>query len=103
MLSRIILPKLTLTPAEKAELEIVGLASKPELQRDFMIGGPTPPDMVAENKRRNAEFQRQRLTIIAKYGVADVYLQPLYEKKKRLSAELTNIRQEIVDLEALRT
>ncbi len=102
MLSRIVLPKLTMTPAEKAELEIMELASKPELQRDFMIGGPTPPDMVAENKRRNAEFQRQRLAIIAKYGVTDEYLKPLYENEKRLSAELTNIRKEIVGLEALR-
>lgn len=103
MLPTIVLPKLTLTPAEQAELEIMELASKPELQRNFVIGGPTPPDMVAENKRRNAEFQRQRLAIIAKYGVADEYLKPLYEEKKRLSKKLKDVRKEIAGLEALRT
>lgn len=103
---RFVVPKLTLpesTPIQKASLAILALHSKPEFQHNVMLGGPTPPAMRAENERKDKEFQKQRLAIIAKYGVVEEYPAPLLEKEKKLAEKLECVRQEIDELEALRS
>jgi len=90
------------SPSEAARLEIISLASAPELQTNTMIGGPTPAAMKAENERKDEERRRRRLEIIAKHGVADEYLKPLYEEERRLSEELKKVRTEIKALEKIK-
>lgn len=91
-----------LTPSERAYLEILELPSRPELRTEVMLGGPLPPEMVAENNRRLQERRRQKFAIIAKYNVFDEYLKPLREKEILLSNELKNIQEDIADLEKLK-
>ena len=94
--------KMEATPSQQAHLEILALASKPELKKNSVIGGPTPAEMQAENARKLAEHRRQRLAIIARHGVFDEYLAPLREAEKRLASKLAGVRQDITDLEQLR-
>ena len=90
------------TPIQKAELAIMNLQHEPALQKDAMLGGPTPPQMKAENERKDAEYNRRRLEIIAQHGVVDDYLKPLREKEQELIEALARVRQGIADLEALK-
>lgn len=89
------------TPSQKAYFAILSLRSAPDLQRNTMVGGPTPPAMKAENALKDAEYNRRRLAIIAKYGVFDEYLAPLRADEKRLSEKLASVQAEIAELEVL--
>lgn len=95
-------PKIERTPLQKAQFEIMALRQKPELQKNHMIGGPTPPEIRAENERKDQEHRRLFLEIIKKYGVAENYLKPQLEKERELLAELASVHANIADLVKIR-
>ena len=91
------------TPSQKAHLELLALATDPELQADSVIGGPTPASMHEENKRREVRYRERRLEIIGRHGVVDEYLEPLLEEEQQLEAQLLEKRRDIAALKALRS
>lgn len=93
---------LKLTPVQKATFEIQALHQRPELMGDRKIGGSTPPDMIAENKRKAEARRKAEFQIVAKYGVFDEYLQPLHDEEARLSNRLEQLRKDIADVNKLR-
>jgi hypothetical protein len=99
VLKRIKLPDFP--PETKARLEIGRLASNPDLQSVRKLGGPTPPEVLEEQRRREVEFQRRKLAIIKKYDVAPEYLTPLLKKEARLKSELSKTQEEIAALRNL--
>jgi hypothetical protein len=88
-------------PETLAHLEILGLSSVSELIEQSMLGGQTTPEMLEENERRHAEYQRRKLAIIKKYGVAKQYLTPLIFQAKSLRSELSEIEEMITALQNL--
>lgn len=91
--------ELEFSPSDKARFAISSLASDPELTRNYMLGEPPTPEMVAENERRNELYLERYVAIIKKHGVQEEYLKPLIERRNRLWSELVKINQ---DIEAIR-
>lgn len=92
---------LPFTAGELAHLEISRLATVPELQRQLILCGPTPPEMEEEDERRRIAYQRCKLVIIEKHGVADAYLKPLLAEEEQLLVALNQLQQEIAALQAI--
>jgi hypothetical protein len=92
-----------LSPADKAALEICSLSSRRDLQPIIRIGGKLRPDEMAENEGRRAAYQKERLGIIAKYRVADIYLAPLKQEEERLDRQLAQVRADIAAIEEIRS
>ncbi|MEK7602177.1 MAG: hypothetical protein AAB472_01715 [Patescibacteria group bacterium] len=91
------LPKLT--AMEKAEFAIQYLRQRREFCSDFIIGGPTPEEMIEENRRKHERFMAERLKIIKEHGVVKEYLKPLLDEKTRLEGTLALLQKEIDDLQ----
>lgn len=93
---------LKIPPETKAKIAIGQLSSDPRFRTKCMIPGPTPPEMLEENKRIDERRRQEEHKIIAQYGVFDAYLEPLRAKEARLQAELDDVRRDIAGIEALR-
>ena len=89
------------SPSQKAYFALEALNQAPELQHDRVIGGRTPHHILEENKRKDEVRRVRRLEIIAEYGVADEYLEPLLEQEQRLQKQLAAVQRQIADLKEL--
>jgi len=99
--ARMTLKPITFTPFEKAQFEIICLDHEPALRQESVIGGPMPPEMQEENNRKREEYQKRKLAIIEKHGVAAEYLEPLLQEEQLLLNKLLSLQQKIAQLRAL--
>ena len=93
---------LEFSPVEKARFAIEALRQDPELMKNHVIGGRTPPEMLQENKRKDEVRRQREFGIVAEFGVFDEYLAPLRTEEAALLERLEQLRRDITDVEKLR-
>ncbi len=91
----------TTSPRREAQIELLLLAEDPRFQPNFVLGGHTPPDMLAENARRVELRYRERLQILKKHGLLEEELKKLQERADALKAKLAEVEKKIADLQSL--
>ncbi len=85
-----------LSPSALAKLEIMGLASDPELSTICIVGrGSLTKEQEAENHQRAELRTTTWLAIIKKHGVEEEYLEPLLKERARLWSELSAVCRKI--------
>jgi hypothetical protein len=92
---------LELPAAERAEMAIMRLSQDPKFQTDYVISGPTPPEMIKRNDAINEQFAAERLKIIAKYDVVKKYAEPLLRDISTLRYALLTRTMELKALQSV--
>lgn len=87
-----------LSPISLARNEIAQLQHDQSLVCICTLNGEPTPETLAENKRRETEYNRRFRAILKKYGVRKEYLDPLLARRKILLAELREVRASIAQL-----
>jgi hypothetical protein len=93
--------KITFTPQEKAQFELMNLATDKRFQQDFVLGGRMPPSMIAKNKKIAARCRKEELRIIKKYQVIAEHALPLVQEIKELQAQLRYTKRELKEYQAI--